>query len=159
MLIFLDIDGVLVPNAGWKAPTNLEDGMPMFKSKAVDALNILLKDKPTVVLTSSHRTRFTVSQWKNIFERRGIYLDEILMLGPNPRFQSRRDEILRWLADNPRPAEFIIIDDDTSLHGLPEDLMRHVIVTKPLVCLTEEDVIEKINRFRTVANSLNPNIG
>ena len=42
MLIFLDIDGVMVSGATWKVPETLEDGFPMFLEKAVKSLNSLI---------------------------------------------------------------------------------------------------------------------
>ncbi|MDI3318583.1 HAD domain-containing protein [Pinibacter soli] len=42
MLIFLDIDGVMVPAKGWKAPEMLSDGFPAFSNKATNALRNLV---------------------------------------------------------------------------------------------------------------------
>ena len=33
MLLFLDIDGVMVPAKGWKSPELLNDGFPAFSSR------------------------------------------------------------------------------------------------------------------------------
>jgi hypothetical protein len=38
MLLYLDIDGVMVPANSWRKPEILEDGFPEFSSKAVSSL-------------------------------------------------------------------------------------------------------------------------
>lgn len=140
MLIFLDIDGVMVPATSWKSPQNLEDGIPMFTVKATNALNNLISHHATVILTTSHRTRFANSEWKKIFERRGLKINRLLSLEPNHDFKKRRDEILGWFNIHDVSEDFVIIDDDTSLHGLPKDLKEHVIFTSSLVGLIPEQV-------------------
>ncbi|CAN5377711.1 hypothetical protein BH09BAC3_BH09BAC3_13390 [soil metagenome] len=35
---------------------------------------------------------------------------------------------------------FVIIDDDTSLYGLPPELKEHLIVTSPMIGLTPDQV-------------------
>jgi|LakMenE01Jun11ns_1017448.scaffolds.fasta_scaffold9904459_4 16S rRNA C1402 (ribose-2'-O) methylase RsmI len=140
MLIFLDIDGVMVQAAGWKAPPNLVDGIPTFNQKAISALKSLISNDTTVVLTTSHRARFTIDMWKKIFERRGLKIDKLLTLSVNHDFKKRKDEILEWLNTHDVETDFVIIDDDTSLNSLPKDLKEHLIITSPLVGLTPEHI-------------------
>jgi hypothetical protein len=45
MLIFLDIDGVMVPAKGWQRPELLSDGFPVFSLNAVNALKKLITKK------------------------------------------------------------------------------------------------------------------
>jgi HAD domain in Swiss Army Knife RNA repair proteins len=137
MLIFLDIDGVMVPATSWKAPQNLEDGIPMFTQKATDALKGLISNT-TIILSTSHRTRFTTNEWKGIFERRGLKINKLSALEPNHDFKKRKDEILRWFTTHDMVGDFIIIDDDTSLNALPKDLKEHLILTSPLIGLTPD---------------------
>ncbi|MFM9838355.1 MAG: HAD domain-containing protein [Cyclobacteriaceae bacterium] len=138
MLIFLDIDGVMVPATSWKAPQNLEDGIPMFTQRATDALKSLISNDTTIILITSHRTRFTSNQWKGIFERRGLKIDKLSSLEPNLDFKKRKDEILGWFTTHDIVDDFIIIDDDTSLNALPKDLKEHLILTSPLIGLTPD---------------------
>lgn len=140
MLIFLDIDGVMTPAASWKPSINLEDGIPMFTDKAIAALNDLITNDSTVILTTSHRTRFTHDEWRGIFERRGIKINGLLSLEPNSDFKRRKDEILGWLNIHDVSQDFVIIDDDTSLHGLSKDLKEHLILTSSLIGLTLEQI-------------------
>jgi hypothetical protein len=150
MLIFLDIDGVMVPATHWKAPENLEDGIPTFTQKSTEALRSLITNDTTVILTSSHRVRFTNEQWKRIFERRGLSIERLLLMDANPDFKKRKDEILGWLNLHTLAEDFIIIDDDTSLHALPKDLKEHLILTSPLIGLTPEHITDFRKRLYAV---------
>ena len=138
MYIFLDIDGVMVPAKGWKQPELLEDGFPAFSAKAVSALKSVLVDDTIIMLTSSHKSLFTVMEWKSIFERRGIADATIQTLPSNVTGFSRKNEILSWFAGNPAPDNFLIIDDDTSLNDLPDWLKQKLVLTSPYIGLTEE---------------------
>ncbi len=149
MLLFLDIDGVMVSGAGWKTPANLEDGFPMFSPKAVDALKQLVSKNTHVVLTTSHKSRFSVPEWKKIFEKRGVMINVLSCLDPNNTFRTRKDALLHWFDTNQTVENFLIIDDDSSLHALPARLKQHLIITSPLVGLTREHLAQ----VRTFAQS------
>jgi hypothetical protein len=147
VLIFLDIDGVMVPAKSWKVPETLkEDGFPVFSRKATEALKQLIsKDANTrIILSTSHRHRFAIDEWKEIFKRRCIVINKLGILtvshhGPT----KRKDEILGWLnshevVDN----NFVIIDDDTTLNGLPAHVKRNLILTSPMIGLTSENLAQ-----------------
>jgi hypothetical protein len=138
MLFFLDIDGVMVPAASWKSPKILEDRFPMFSPKAIQALQSLISVNDTVMLTTSHKSRYTISEWKGIFERRGIKIEKLQCLANNDANLSRKDEILKWVNVNGVGEEFIIIDDDKSLNDLPKFLKDRLILTSSMVGLTNE---------------------
>ena len=139
MLIFLDIDGVMAPAKSWQRPDILEDGFVDFSSKAVSVLQDVLAQNTdtTIVLTTSHKSRFSLSQWKLIFERRGLRVNKIQSLNDNTDFQSRKIEILNWFASNDIDEDFIIIDDDKSLNDLPTFYKDRLILTSSLVGLNE----------------------
>lgn len=80
MLLFLDIDGVMVPAKGWKAPELLDDGFPAFSSHATNTLKKLISDKVTIMLTTSHKSNFSIEKWKTIFKNRGIIIKELATL-------------------------------------------------------------------------------
>jgi ATP-dependent helicase/DNAse subunit B len=84
MLIFLDIDGVMAPAKSWQRPDILEDGFVDFSSKAVRVLQDFLAQNAnsTFILTTSHKSRFSLSQWKIIFERRGLNVNKNLTIHP-----------------------------------------------------------------------------
>jgi hypothetical protein len=139
MLIFLDIDGVMAPAKSWQRPDILEDGFVDFSSKAVRVLQDVLAQNAnsTIILTTSHKSRFSLSQWKIIFERRGVKVNKLESLNDNTDFQSRKVEILNWFDSNDVQEDFIIIDDDKSLNDLPTFYKDRLILTSSLVGLNE----------------------
>lgn len=142
MLIFLDIDGVMVPARGWARPELLKDGFPAFSAKATRALQQLVTPQVVVMLTTSHKSNYTVDEWKQLFEKRGISINHLQTLDNNINNLSRKDEIVHRFNVNPINQAFVIIDDDKGLQALPDFLKQHLILTSPLIGLTEEHVAE-----------------
>lgn len=138
MLFFLDIDGVMVPAKGWQRPELLNDGFPAFSSRATAALQRLISEAVTVMLTTSHKSKFSIEEWINIFKNRGINIEKIKSLPENHSNLSRKDEIVNWFNINNVDEHFVIIDDDRSLNELPVFLKEHLIQTSPYIGLTEE---------------------
>ena len=138
MLFFLDIDGVMVPAKGWKSPEFLNDGFPAFSSRATRAFQSLISEKDTVMLTTSHKSKFSIKEWKSIFKNRGIKIEKIKSLPQNINNISRKDEIVNWFKVNSVDGDFVIIDDDKSLNELPDFLKRNLIQTSSYIGLTEE---------------------
>jgi len=141
MLIFLDIDGVMVPAKGWSAPELLTDGFPAFSAKATQALKQLIDRDTIIVLTTSHKSNYSISDWEAIFKNRGIEINALRTLPHNANNLSRRDEIIDWINVHPSDGPFIIIDDDKSLNGLPAHLKERLVQTSPLIGLTDEHVV------------------
>lgn len=142
MLIFLDIDGVVVPAKSWKSPILLKDGFPEFSVKAVHALRKLISEDTIVMLTTSHKARYTIEEWKEIFKRRGITIHSLEKLESDIHGLSRKDELLNWYNLNTVVEDFIIIDDDKSLNALPPFLKDHLILTSSLIGLTDDHLAE-----------------
>jgi hypothetical protein len=142
MYILLDIDGVMVPTKSWQKQILLSDGFPAFSEGAVKVLQEILTNKCTVVLTTSHKSRFTQDEWQLIFKRRGIRLPHLQTLVENNRFVNRREEVLNWLKSNSVIDNFIILDDDTSLNDLPSNMKSHLVLTKTMIGLTEHHLNE-----------------
>lgn len=142
MLIFLDIDGVMVPAKSWKSPELLNDGFPAFDLKAVRVLQSIISSDTTIMLTTSHKSRFTIQEWKKIFQKRGLQINLFKSLDDNINFLNRNDEILNWFNLNNVSEEFIIIDDDKSLNALPPFLKDRLILTSPLIGLTDSHLDE-----------------
>ena len=138
MVFFLDIDGVMVPAKSWKSPEFLNDGFPAFSSKAILALQNLISEEDTVILTTSHKSKFSIEKWKSIFKNREINIDKIESLPENINNFSRKDEIVNWFNINSIEEDFVIIDDDNSLNELPYFLKENLIQTSPYIGLTEE---------------------
>ena len=130
MLLFLDIDGVMVQGSSWKTVESLSDGFYKFSPKAVVGLqNIISGTKASIVLTTSHKNRFTPKQWKIIFSNRGIDVSSVAKLQTRKIYPNRKEEILTWCKRHKDIKDFIIIDDDKSLNGLPSDLKERLILT------------------------------
>ncbi|MFM2232565.1 MAG: hypothetical protein RJB31_1266 [Bacteroidota bacterium] len=138
MLIFLDIDGVLVPAKSWKSPEMLDDGFPAFSEDATKALRQLISNDVTVLLTTSHKSNFTIQEWKSIFKKRGIEIPRLRTLPENKTMISRKDELVRWFNQHPNEEDFLIIDDDSSLNDLPSNLKKYLIQPSPLIGFNEK---------------------
>lgn len=138
MLFFLDIDGVMVPAKGWKTPEFLNDGFPAFSNKATSTLQSLISEDVTIMLTTSHKSKFSIDEWKSIFKNRGINIEKIKSLPENFDNLSRKDEIVNWFNVNNVDEDFVIIDDDKSLNELPGFLKENLVQTSPYIGLTEE---------------------
>jgi hypothetical protein len=141
--VFLDIDGVMIPANAWRRPEILPDGFPAFSLKAVEALRkIVSAVDPEIVLTSSHKSNYSLAEWKALFRSRGI--KDIKALPENTEQLSRRDELLRWFAGNHLTDNFVIIDDDKSLNALPSLLKEKLVLTSGGIGLTIELADEAI---------------
>jgi hypothetical protein len=141
VLIFLDIDGVMLSAAGWKPVENLEDGFSAFSNRAVDCLNHLIQNtNASIVLTTTHKSRFTLEQWNQIFLSRNLSVHIFDKLDDNLKSLNRKDEILNYLNAHPQIENYIIIDDDKSLNDLPESVKQKLILTSSLVGLTQENI-------------------
>jgi len=147
MLILLDIDGVLVPAGSWRKLEFMEDGFPMFNSKSVKAFQLILSaTNASVILTTSHKTKYNVSQWKELLKSRGISPRKIHRLKTNSMQISRKDEILEWYKKKHVPnEEFVIIDDDKMLNGLPKNIKDNLVLTSSTVGLTDDLANEAIS--------------
>ena len=150
MLILLDIDGVMVPTTSWKPTEILSDGFANFSARAITNLQtIIYNTGASILLTTSHKTRYTNSEWEEIFKRRGI-VTNINTLEPNEDNLNRKEEILRWYTKTSISESFVILDDDKSLNGLPSNIKNNAIVTSGTVGLTNDqaksaiDILQKV---------------
>lgn len=137
MLLFLDIDGVMVPAKGWKTPELLQDGFPAFSKNATRILQRIITPDVTVLLTTSHKSRYNIEEWKTIFKNRGIHIENIKSLPENAGCNNRKEEIINWFKFNTVESNFLIIDDDTSLQDLPVSLKANLVQTSPTIGLNE----------------------
>ena len=154
MLILLDIDGVMVPTTTWRPTEILSDGFANFNAKAVSNLQTIISSTgASILLTTSHKSRFTNSQWELIFKTRGITA-KVETLEPNDENLNRKAELLRWYDKTTITESFVIIDDDKSLNGLPAYLRSRAIVTSGTVGLVSDQVFEAINILRSEENIL-----
>jgi len=132
MKILLDIDGVMVSGGSWLVIDRLEDGFYKFKDRSVKTLNELIeKHNADIVLTTSHRGRFTIEEWVNMFETRGIIVNNLDKIEDN--YLSRKQNIIKWVDEN--NDDYIIIDDDKRLNSLPLEIKENLILTKSIIGL------------------------
>lgn len=139
MKIFLDIDGVMVHANPYKKVELDQDGFYRFNEIAIEILNCIIHDEENdeLILSTSHRFRFGLVEWKKIFERRGVYIEHISVLNvPLKQKVTRKMEIVNWVKKCKYDSEeILIIDDDKSLNGLPENLKNRVVFTDPYIGL------------------------
>ena len=140
MLILLDIDGVMVSAASWKRPDFLNDGFPAFALKSIEALQkIISQTNASILLTTSHKFKYDIPQWSEIFKLRGINVSKIDRLTDNHLNLNRKDEITNWYEANCNVNEnYVIIDDDKSLNALPHEMKDNLVLTSSLVGLNDE---------------------
>lgn len=132
MVIFLDIDGVMVPIKSWEKTDILTDGFSKFSESSIKALNKLLTEETKVILTTSHRFSYSIGEWKDIFKKREVNISNIEILpfmGNN-----RKNNILEWFENNDS-NDYLIIDDDKSLNDLPLEMKEKLILTSPMIGL------------------------
>lgn len=139
MFILLDIDGVMVPAKSWESPPLLSDGMPAFSAIAVSALAQCITPDTTVLLTTSHKNRFSVEEWKAIFHARGLSVPQLEILAVITA-GTRLEELMPWLNLNDPEQSYVIIDDDKSLHGLPPEHKKNWIATDAMIGLCDHHV-------------------
>ncbi|WP_281631652.1 HAD domain-containing protein [Flavobacterium luteolum] len=148
MLILLDIDGVMVPATSWRPTEILSDGFANFSSRAVSNLqNIIYNTGARILLTTSHKSKFSNSEWEIIFKNRGI-IANITALEPNLDNLNRKEEILRWCNKTNSSESFVILDDDKTLNGLPDYIKNKAIITSGTVGLTTDQALEAIDILR-----------
>ncbi|MBL7866533.1 MAG: hypothetical protein JNM71_00795 [Flavobacterium lindanitolerans] len=149
MLILLDIDGVMVPANSWRKPEFLDDGFPVFSNGATKALQKLISEtSANILLTTSHKSKYSINKWREIFLLRGIDVQSIDVLPENTLGLNRREEIMKWIDIQKVHSHYIIIDDDKSLNALPGFVKANLLQTSGSIGLTEyqvEEVLEKIS--------------
>jgi diphthamide synthase subunit DPH2 len=139
MKFFLDIDGVLV-HANPHKPVDLEaDGFYKFNTVAVRILqSVLYETKDEVILSTSHRFKYPIDQWKEIFMSRGLKIKYISIIQTSHTSLSRRVEIEQWIhANSISSNDLVIIDDDKSLNDLPKFLKERLVLTNPYTGLND----------------------
>lgn len=135
-MILLDIDGVLVNTAPWRKVEILPDGFMKFDEVASRNLDTLLRrTNARIILTTTHRIRYTNEQWEKLFKARGFVTNGVSKINDVDTIEqmaTREKEILEWVKNAGETESYIIIDDDSALHGLPEHVKQRWVVTAPL---------------------------
>lgn len=121
-----------------------DDGFYRFKSEAVSAINTI--QNAEIILSTSHRRRYSVTEWTRLFTRRGVHFIEISIIDSDYSIHlSRKDEIEIWIETHHLDYnDLIIIDDDKSLYNLKSPLKERVVLTEPYVGLNDAAGIYKV---------------
>lgn len=106
--------------------------------------NIISETNADILLTTSHKSKYTLDQWRNIFELRGISINNINVLPENTNNLSGRDEILKWYNLHESEIDYIIIDDDESLNSLPEFIKCNLLQINATVELTKSLAVDAL---------------
>jgi hypothetical protein len=129
-IIFLDIDGVINPWMSEKGPGG------KFGKQALENFKLILEavQEAYVVITSTWRDHYTLSQMKVFFKEAGIEPNRILDITPDLRrvegmirhYPGRNEEILAWLDQHPEVENFVIIDDvdQEQMEGMEEHFFQ-----------------------------------
>ncbi len=135
----------MVTTPSWKKIEFLDDELSKFNERAVNnLLKIISETGASIVLTTSHKFSFTLTEWKNIFNKRGIEINSLERLENNLQNLSRKDEILNWFNKGVSQS-FVIIDDDKSLNDLPYNIKSKCVITSSLIGLDDEATTHAIN--------------
>ncbi len=139
MKVFLDIDGVMVHGNPNKKVEIAEDGFYVFLDQAIAVFNSIPVEE--IILSTSHKNRFTLIQWEEILRNRGLRFDKLSKIESESLTRSRRVEIEWWLAEKKYDInEVIILDDDKTLNGLVSNLKDRVVLTSSYRGLCEDDL-------------------
>jgi len=147
MKFFLDIDGVMVHANPHRKVEMEEDGFYKFNSVAVQVLkSVLMTTKDELILSTSHRFRYNLRQWRAIFRARGLSMKKISILNlPLETKSNRRLEIMQWIIEKHlEPSDLVIIDDDKSLNELPVYLKDRFVLTNSYIGLNEDTDLHRI---------------
>jgi ATP-dependent helicase/DNAse subunit B len=157
--VLLDIDGVMIPAKSWQSYEIGLDGFGLFNKMAVDNLNKIITSciDLEIILTTSHKQRFTSDEWMSIFQSRGVIASKISKLNTNSLAMTRKDEVYSWYLKNPNET-FIVIDDDKGLNSLDSDFKEdHLILTNSTVglnSLATDEALLKITNLTPNSKSL-----
>lgn len=125
------------------------DGFLRFNEKAARNLaRLVAETKASIVLTTTHRINYTITEWKELFKKRGINPSSISKINDFTTLSDmvgRASEIREWVDKKVEKENFVIIDDDLSINGLPRTIKDRCVLTKPMIGLDEEATQKALN--------------
>jgi hypothetical protein len=151
MVMLLDLDGVLITTPAWRAVATAPDGFCQFNARATANLAAnLAETKAALVLTTSHRLRYSVAQWNALLNARGLFPAAVSKVNDRatlPPAGARAGEIAAWVSQQ-AAANYVVLDDDLSLHGLPAAIKSRCVFTKRLPGLNAEATRQALHILR-----------
>ncbi|WP_196886963.1 HAD domain-containing protein [Aureivirga sp. CE67] len=143
-ILILDLDGVLITTPPWKQDEMDSDNYSRFNSKCVQNLNQLLQYHPFEIwLSSTRRTVRTLEEFNAIFAHRNIVQTIQGFVPEYPNCKSRKEEIEQFIKEN-NIENFLILDDDKSLHSLNSNFKNHLVSTELTLGFNEEKLEESL---------------
>jgi hypothetical protein len=115
MIVFLDIDGVLVHLTYNPSKRKLRQDLD---PKCVEVLNRLTKEtNAKIVVSSAWRHFHSPNELRDILEEAGVQAEVVGTTPPfvdlkDPANSDRGEEILKWIQDNNYIGDYVVIDDD-----------------------------------------------
>jgi hypothetical protein len=162
-IILLDIDGVLETTPMWRPVQIHADGFMQLNEQALKNLSILYHiTKASIVLTTTHRINYDETQWKEIFKNRGLNIETISKINDKTEMSqlcSRAKEIQTWIDSGGKDSNYVIIDDDSTIHALPATIKERWVVTKSMIGFNEEALKKAFLILTTEAKSVCPYCG
>jgi hypothetical protein len=147
MVILLDLDGVLITTPSWRTLEIEPDGFFKFNTHATQNLAaILAETNAALVLTTSHRINYSLPEWTAFFKTRGLFPSAIRKVNERtalPPAGSRTAEISAWVATQDTATNYVVLDDDLSLHDAPPAIKSRCVLTKPLIGL-DTDATQRV---------------
>lgn len=118
MIIFLDIDGVLVTSKSIHGKKNMSDANH-FDPTCVASLNYLTSqlDHPGIVVSSTWRILYKLNPLRELLGQIGVSAPVLDVTG---HFGERGEEIKDWLAKYNQGDDYIVIDDEV------HDIDQHI---------------------------------
>lgn len=120
MIIFLDIDGVLVTADSW------HNGRQMDQDCVQRLNHFCHSNKVDVVVSSTWRIGHTLDSLKKELQSHGITVN---IIGMTPqRRDGRGNEILEWIKTNKYTGDYFVLDDDIEdiKYVIPEYRIIHI---------------------------------
>ena len=153
-IIFLDIDGVMKSHAS-TIRNGRDFGMDVtLHPEHVEALNFILEHTDArIVVSSTWRWGFSVTELKEMFSRSGVHYKYVISKTPTTEDMFRGDEVDMWLETAPQDAfiyhgveldveSYVILDDDDDFDGVQK--AKHFVQTDARYGLTHVEALKAI---------------
>ena len=135
-IIFLDLDGVLVPaRLLCRVTAQRESLAEALEPRAIALLNDLVaRAKAQIVISSSWRELFELAELRTLLEHAGLcgLIVDMTPIGTpagGARAAARGHEIQQWLDQHPAVSSFVILDDAADMAHLTHRWIRTDIET------------------------------
>ena len=147
-IIFLDIDGVMIPkdvSAGESSADNFSKDKKWGKNAVKNINKLISRVAGKIVFASAYRQEFSNKQINKQFKNVGIK-EELFDTIPTLKDVDKGIEIKEWLKQNRHKVKnFVILDDKPHDYDVVNSLNDHFIRIDPTVGLTDGDIQKAMN--------------